>query len=124
MIEDVSVVSATFFDALVKRFFKDAKSNAVTTGDVDIGSVTETIQNAYEAEGEKGEISAKDLESEESAPIVQLANRIIEDAYISGASDIHIEPRKRNSASATGSTASARKSSGCPSRSPADWSPA
>jgi len=29
---------------------------------------------------------------EESAPIIQLANRIIEDAYFSGASDIHIEP--------------------------------
>ena len=33
-----------------------------------------------------------DLESEESAPIIQLANRIIEDAYFAGASDIHIEP--------------------------------
>jgi type IV pilus assembly protein PilB len=30
--------------------------------------------------------------TEESAPIVQLANRIIEDAYYSGTSDIHIEP--------------------------------
>ena len=29
---------------------------------------------------------------EESTPIVQLANRIIEDAYTRGASDIHIEP--------------------------------
>ncbi|MEQ9823584.1 MAG: GspE/PulE family protein [Puniceicoccaceae bacterium] len=30
--------------------------------------------------------------SEESAPIIQLANRIIEDAYYSGGSDIHNEP--------------------------------
>ena len=30
--------------------------------------------------------------AEESAPIIQLANRIIEDAYYSGGSDIHIEP--------------------------------
>lgn len=30
--------------------------------------------------------------TEESAPIVQLANRIIEDAYFLGTSDIHIEP--------------------------------
>jgi type IV pilus assembly protein PilB len=29
---------------------------------------------------------------EESAPIIKLANRIIEDAYFSGGSDIHIEP--------------------------------
>ena len=38
------------------------------------------------------EIKDEDLESEESAPIIQLANRIIEDAYFVGASDIHIEP--------------------------------
>jgi len=37
-----------------------------------------------------------DLESEESAPIIQLANRIIEDAHIGGASDIHIEPGERD----------------------------
>ena len=30
--------------------------------------------------------------TEESAPIVQLSNRIVEDAYYLGASDIHIEP--------------------------------
>jgi len=33
-----------------------------------------------------------DEDAEESAPIIQLANRIIEDAYFSGGSDIHIEP--------------------------------
>ncbi|MBI3886056.1 MAG: type II/IV secretion system protein [Opitutae bacterium] len=38
------------------------------------------------------ELKDADLESEESAPIIQLANRIIEDAYFAGASDIHIEP--------------------------------
>jgi type IV pilus assembly protein PilB len=29
------------------------------------------------------------------APIIQLANRIIEDAYFSGTSDIHIEPQEK-----------------------------
>jgi type IV pilus assembly protein PilB len=33
--------------------------------------------------------------SEDSAPIIQLANRIIEDAYFSGTSDIHIEPQEK-----------------------------
>ncbi len=33
--------------------------------------------------------------NEESGPIIQLANRIIEDAYFSGASDIHIEPQEK-----------------------------
>jgi type IV pilus assembly protein PilB len=94
-IEDVSVVSATLFESLLKRFFKDAKA-AATPGaeDIDIGSVAEVISTAYSGDG--NEVTAADLESEESAPIVQLANRIIEDAYISGASDIHIEPMEKD----------------------------
>ncbi len=35
------------------------------------------------------------LDDEESAPIIQLANRIVEDAYGLGASDIHIEPQEK-----------------------------
>ncbi|HLP02041.1 MAG TPA: ATPase, T2SS/T4P/T4SS family [Opitutaceae bacterium] len=38
------------------------------------------------------ELESQDSTSEESAPIIQLANRIIEDAFLSGASDIHVEP--------------------------------
>lgn len=94
-IEEVSVVSASLFETLVKKFFKESKAaGPATPDDVDIGSVADVIQNTYSADGQ-AEISAKDLESEESAPIVQLANRIIEDAYISGASDIHIEPMEK-----------------------------
>ncbi|MDO8539071.1 MAG: ATPase, T2SS/T4P/T4SS family [Opitutaceae bacterium] len=94
-IEEVSVVSATLFEAMLKKYFKDAKTTAPGSDDVDIGSVAEVISTAY-SEGAGGEIRAEDLESEDSAPIVQLANRIIEDAYISGASDIHIEPMEKD----------------------------
>jgi len=38
------------------------------------------------------ELAKEDAANEESAPIIQLSNRIIEDAYLSGASDIHVEP--------------------------------
>ncbi|HLP25515.1 MAG TPA: GspE/PulE family protein, partial [Acidobacteriota bacterium] len=38
----------------------------------------------------------EDLTHEDSAPIIQLANRIIEDAYFSGTSDIHIEPQEKD----------------------------
>jgi type IV pilus assembly protein PilB len=34
--------------------------------------------------------------SEESGPIIQLANRVIEDAFFSGTSDIHIEPHEND----------------------------
>jgi type IV pilus assembly protein PilB len=91
-IEDVSVVSAPFFETLLKKYFKDSK--AAGSEDVDIGAVADVISSAY-ADGGASEISAKDLENEDSAPIVQLTNRIIEDAYVCGASDIHIEPQEK-----------------------------
>ncbi len=92
-IEDVSVVSATLFESLLKKHFKDAA--AAGSASVDVASVAEEISTAYTGDG-VAEASAADLEDEESAPIVQLANRIIEDAYVSGASDIHIEPMEKD----------------------------
>jgi type II secretory ATPase GspE/PulE/Tfp pilus assembly ATPase PilB-like protein len=95
-IDEVHVVSSTLFDALLRKFFKDSKSAAAGSDDVDIGSVAEVITTAYEADAEAGEHRAAELESEDSAPIIQLANRVIEDAYVSGASDIHIEPMEKD----------------------------
>ena len=92
-IEETRVASATFIENLVKKFFH---TEAEPEANVDIGGVAEVISTAYSPDAEGGEVSAADLESEDSAPIVQLANRIIEDAYISGASDIHIEPQEKN----------------------------
>jgi type IV pilus assembly protein PilB len=94
-IEEVSVAPAGLFDTLLKKYFKDAKA-AAGSEDVDIGSVADVISNAYSLDGGTSAISAADLENEDSAPIVQLTNRIIEDAYISGASDIHIEPMEKD----------------------------
>ena len=94
-IDDVKVASATLFESLVKKYFKDSKQ-AAEGSEIDIGSVASEITEAYEETTEAGEFKAQDLESEDSAPIIQLANRIIEDAYISGASDIHIEPMEKD----------------------------
>jgi type IV pilus assembly protein PilB len=96
-IDEVHVVSATLFEALIKKFFKDSKAAAEGGEDVDIGSVTKAISEVYESEdGGSSGLKSADLESEDSAPIIQLANRIVEDAYISGASDIHIEPMEKD----------------------------
>ncbi len=47
--------------------------------------------------GHDGDAELKDEEvTEESGPIIQLANRIIEDAYFAGTSDIHIEPQEKD----------------------------
>jgi type IV pilus assembly protein PilB len=92
-IDDVHVAPATLIETLIKKYFKDSKTG---NSEVDIGAVAEVISTAYSADPSGAAVSAADLESEDSAPIVQLANRIIEDAYISGASDIHIEPMEKD----------------------------
>jgi type IV pilus assembly protein PilB len=48
----------------------------------------------YGEGGGEGELKEEDV-NEESGPIIQLANRIIEDAYFSGTSDIHVEPQEK-----------------------------
>ncbi|MCS6245575.1 MAG: Flp pilus assembly complex ATPase component TadA [Opitutus sp.] len=93
VIDEISIASAPFIEALVKKHFKN--DPAATTTDVDISSVAEVISSAYSGDG-TGEIKVEDLENEDSAPVIQLTNRIIEDAYICGASDIHIEPMEKD----------------------------
>jgi type II secretory ATPase GspE/PulE/Tfp pilus assembly ATPase PilB-like protein len=94
-IEEVSVISATLFESLLKKYFKDSKNATPVSSDIDIGSVAEVISSAY-SPLTANELSAAELENEDSAPVIQLANRIIEDAYVSGASDIHIEPMEKD----------------------------
>jgi len=55
---------------------------------VGFGDVVEALGMDYESD----EDSEDDFSDEESAPIIKLASRIIEEAYYSGGSDIHIEP--------------------------------
>lgn len=57
--------------------------------EIEFGDVVDALGMEYKAEEE---IDDEDLSDEDSAPIIQLANRIIEDAYFSGGSDIHVEP--------------------------------
>jgi type IV pilus assembly protein PilB len=95
-IDEVRVAPATLIDQLTKKYFKEpgrGGSPAGSESDVDITAVAELIDTAYSHTG--GEVKAEELESEDSGPIIQLANRLIEDAYISGASDIHVEPLEK-----------------------------
>jgi len=93
-IEDVRVISSTLFESIVSQLTKDANPSTPTGGDIDLSSVAETFTSAYAAD-RRSELNAAQLEREDSAPIIQLANRIIEDAYFAGASDIHIEPAEK-----------------------------
>ncbi|MGZ0656310.1 GspE/PulE family protein [Coraliomargarita sp. W4R53] len=56
---------------------------------IGFGDVVEALGADYESDDELDE---DDFSDEESAPIIKLANRIVEEAYYAGASDIHIEP--------------------------------
>ncbi|MBI3887113.1 MAG: Flp pilus assembly complex ATPase component TadA [Opitutae bacterium] len=94
-IEDVRVISATLMETLLKKYFKETAAKAADTSDVDITEVADLIGSAYSGDA-NAEVKASDLESEDSAPIIQLTNRIIEDAYVCGASDIHIEPMEKD----------------------------
>jgi type IV pilus assembly protein PilB len=71
-----------------EKLKKDQADNEVQFSDVvdQLGAQFEEVET---------EIKDEDLDNEESAPIIQLANRIIEDAYFTGTSDIHIEPWER-----------------------------
>ncbi len=59
-------------------------------GHADFADVVKQIGKDY-AEAEAVDFDDDDM-SEESGPIIQLSNRIVEDAYFAGASDIHIDP--------------------------------
>ncbi|HEY8994611.1 MAG TPA: type II/IV secretion system protein, partial [Lacunisphaera sp.] len=60
--------------------------------EVQFSDVVDQLGAQFSEDDEETDIKDEDLENEESAPIIQLANRIIEDAYFAGTSDIHIEP--------------------------------
>ncbi len=73
----------------IKDKFSKGQDRAAGFEDVVMQIGAEFGEHAAEAE-----INDEDV-SEESGPIIQLANRIIEDAYFSGTSDIHVEPQEK-----------------------------
>lgn len=72
----------------LEQVLADKEKTPVAVG---FSDVMDSLQKEFGAVGENLDDSDIDLE-EESAPIVQLSSRIIEEAYYAGGSDIHIEP--------------------------------
>ncbi len=60
-----------------------------------LGEVAGAIREEFDKTQGLEKVEVEEDADEESAPIVKLANRIIEDAYVQGASDIHIEPQEK-----------------------------
>ncbi len=73
----------------IREKFSKGQERAAGFDDV----VSQVSAEYGEGAGE-GELRDEEV-NEESGPIIQLANRIIEDAYFSGTSDIHIEPQEK-----------------------------
>ncbi len=73
------------------ELLEDKKEQPASVG---FGDVVEAL--GMEGGIEEVELAEGAAEDEESAPIITLANRIIEDAYYSGGSDIHIEPSEKS----------------------------
>ena len=57
-----------------------------------VSEVADAINDEYGLTSGVPDLEVNDEDDENSAPIVKLGNRIIEDAYQQGASDIHVEP--------------------------------
>ncbi|MFA6962378.1 MAG: ATPase, T2SS/T4P/T4SS family [Opitutaceae bacterium] len=68
---------------------KFAKENQPAAGFEDV------VQQIGVEFGVAGEAVEEDSVTEDSGPIIQLSNRIIEDAYYAGTSDIHVEPGEK-----------------------------
>ena len=72
------------------ELLEDKKEQAASVG---FGDVFDAL--GMDGDFDEGEITEGALEDEDSAPVITLANRIIEDAFYSGGSDIHIEPGEK-----------------------------
>ena len=94
-VEEVSVAPSSLIDKFLKQYFiADSTAEEGPQVDSDMSELADVIGEEYASGGGDGDINPDDMDSEDSAPIIQLANRIVEDAYVSGASDIHIEPQE------------------------------
>ena len=76
--------------ALRKAIEKAFKQTVDMQGE--LSNAAALLDQQYGAGAELAHASDQDAEDENSGPIIKLGNRLIEDAYLQGASDIHIEP--------------------------------
>lgn len=92
-VDEILVAPASLIDTLVEKYYAASKQTETLTSDSgELSGLVDVIGEEYSLDGD----SDSDSLVEESAPIISLANRIVEDAYIQGASDIHVEPQEED----------------------------
>jgi len=95
-LEEVMVAPESLINSLLSDYFKtEAGPEMKASDDEEISGLVDVIGAEFE-EGKAEVGGGGDLEDEDSAPIITLANRIVEDAYVLGASDIHVEPMEND----------------------------
>lgn len=94
-IREVKVVMTTakLLFACIEKFYALPKEREHE--ETAIGSIMSRLAESYRPEVEMADV-ARDDATENSAPIVMLANKIVEDALRKRASDIHLEPSTQN----------------------------
>ncbi|WP_309397661.1 ATPase, T2SS/T4P/T4SS family [Cerasicoccus maritimus] len=96
-LEEVMVAPESLINDLMGEYFKSAAAPEMkTSDDEEISGLVDVIGAEFESGGDPTGAGGGDLEDEDSAPIITLANRIVEDAYVLGASDIHVEPQEND----------------------------
>lgn len=87
VIRDVRVVMTTFENLVnaINRFYSPSRK------DIGVGSIMDQVAERYRSQVEMADVAKEDA-NENSAPMVMLANNIVEEAFKKKSSDIHIEP--------------------------------
>lgn len=98
ILKDVRVVMTTGADlfAAVDRFFATARPGEQRElrgprEEIGLGNILSQVAETYKSNVELAALTQEEA-TENSAPMVMLANKIVEDAFRKRASDIHIEP--------------------------------
>ena len=94
-IEEAIVVPSSLFNHIVKTYGSKQVVSASATNQ-SINTLVSLIGPSSEVDTEDTAKLAQALENENAAPVIQLANRLIEDAFLAGASDIHVEPQEKD----------------------------
>ncbi|MFQ3573301.1 MAG: GspE/PulE family protein [Thermodesulfovibrionales bacterium] len=90
-IKDVKIImtSTQSLFAAIDKFYAIPKEKE--REEVCIGSILDQVKETYKTQVEVADVG-KDDATENSAPVVMLANKIIEEAFRKRTSDIHLEP--------------------------------
>ncbi|QYM78073.1 GspE/PulE family protein [Horticoccus luteus] len=75
---------------------KDLRDKFSKTQERVSAGFSDVVQQIGAEFGHVADATEDELTNEESGPIIELANRIIEEAYYCGTSDIHIEPQEKD----------------------------